>query len=181
MKEISVILLTFYSWLSVPTYSFAQQQNTPCFEVGISGIFFYDGLSISNWGGGITAKFLKPVEKNNNYFTYGIAYDLLIDSYPGYKPDLYHFINATGGYRMMINSFFIEPQLGLGIIKVYYQNYPEPPGFGALFGIESGFHVNNFTISFNPRLMMTIDIFGGDVYSYLGLKGAIRLGRKNRY
>ena len=147
--------------------SLAQQGNPSRFEVGLSGGVL-DDFGFFYGGGGFSAKMLFPISKNKNKFTVGLTYDFFFEKINSEYLWAEDFINVTGGYRKMINTFFIEPQLGLGLYNL------KQPEFETSLGLESGFHVSKFTFSFNPRLMLAGFLFGADGYLILGLKTGIR-------
>jgi hypothetical protein len=174
MKSQLIIPVILLSILVSSKKLYAQYENVPQFEIGLSGNYLINGYT--KWGTGISSKYLMPTRRNN-FFTAGIIYDLQIIPDPGYKTDYYHFLNGAFGYRKMINSFFIEPQLGLGI----YWDSGDQPGFGSFAGFEAGVHLNKFTFSLFPRLMIEDGFFMADGFLSLGLKCGIRLGKRQQF
>lgn len=171
MKRYITVLSISLSILMAADNLYAQNENTPAFEIGLSGNYLVGGFT--KWGPGISGKYLIPTGKNN-FFTTGIIYDLQIEPGPAYDRNLYNYLNGGFGYRKMMNTFFIEPQLGLGI----YWETGDQPAFGSFAGFETGFHLNKLTTSFNTRLMVEDGFFMADGFLSIGLKCAIRLGAR---
>jgi len=160
LKSILVTLL-IWSFFQIPVSTYAQEESHFQIELSAKGNYMYDGNN--NWGYGGSAKFLLPLRKNNNYITTAVNFDRFKVS--GMKNYYYNLLSVTGGYRKMINYFFIEPQLGFGYIL------DENISIG--FGVEPGFQINKFTFSLNFQLI-TDGIFWADYLSVIGLRAGIR-------
>jgi hypothetical protein len=130
------------------------QENNERFELGLNG-----GHELSNpaWSIGANALILFPL-KNGNYITAGVYYDRLKEKYKYVEgKSIYNQLALQAGYRKMINSFFIEPLLGIGYTSEHYQ-YGNSPGTTRSLALAGGFmggvYLGRFTLSTGFRFLV---------------------------
>ena len=168
------MLLTVCLTIAVSFSIFAQKKSSLQLELAPAASFaLYDGEPVSGYGGNV--KFIFPLRKNENYLTSGINYDRLIEkssfSDERYK---YSIITAILGYRRMIKSFFIEPQVGAGL---YIEEGNDYRAFATFIGVEPGFRKNNLTFSLSYRFLVAEELVFGEQFHILSLKVGFRLPR----
>lgn len=181
---------------------FSQPKKPVEVEVSLYGSYFVNlTFDDAGWGYGGSTKFLFSMEGNDNHITAGLIADRMKESdYSSYsrsKAPVYTLVNAVGGYRKSIRQFFIEPQVGVGIFhekdEVITWSYDVNGNITGIYevddrsrtvlnifpGIESGFHLNKLTCSFNARFNYA-DPFKEFVYAVFSIKAGYRLGKRTR-
>ena len=182
-KEIVFLSLVIGQFSAVPV--FAQQKSRLQTEVSAHGSFFLV-FGDAGWGYGGGAKLLLPMENNENYITVGVIADRLRENrWRSSVPEPVKLIHAVGGYRKMLNKFFVEPQLGIGVIietnkaDVYWESDKTYFMLSLFPGIESGIHLGKMTFSVNYRMDFR-DPFKDAIYSIFSLKAGFRFGGRAR-
>ena len=145
------------------------QAKKPQLELNCSANFaLYDGDPLG--GIGTNLRLLLPVGNKKNYLTASVGVDRLleeldIDAYS------YTFFLTSVGYRKSMESFFVEPKAGLGIVAESGES-----SFCGFVGIEPGIQKRKFSFSMDYRFISADGLVEGEHFHTFALRVGYRFG-----
>ena len=153
----------------IPQFTFSQQVKKLRVD-GSPTLDFarYEGESM--WGFGAHLKLLWTPGNNKNAFGFGIDFDRLSHKslYNG-ETSTYTFTVASIGYRIRMNSFYVEPQAGGGFYKELYRETDYNAGCFFL-GLEPGIEKKRFSFSINYRFISADGLVFGEQFNMFSAK-----------
>ena len=120
-------------------------------------------------GPGGQVKLLLPL-RNENFITLSTGYSRLIQHKPEEdKPVRYNYIPIGLGYRVRMDRFYVEPQLGYGLMRPRYKLI--------MPGLELGYMLGQFNFSLLYQVMSEPNILFGDSFQQVSLRVGYRFGK----
>jgi hypothetical protein len=121
---------------------------------------------ISGIGG--HAKLLLPLH-NENFITLSTGYSRLFQHKPEENtPVRYNYIPIGLGYRVMLDQFYVEPQLGYGLMRPRYKLI--------MPGLELGYMPGKFNLSLLYQAMTEPNFVFGDSFQQVSFRVGYRFG-----
>lgn len=148
----------------------SQKTNKPQLELNGSVNFaLNEGYPL--FGVGSHCKLLWDVGKKPDALTAAIGFDKL---YENFDVDAYSytFLTTAIGYRKNIQSFFVEPKVGLGVL-----HDDSDSEFCAIIGIEPGIQKQRFSFSIDYRFISADGLVYGDHFHTFAVRVGYRISR----
>lgn len=165
MKTMYRIIFIFSLMVSL---SLKAQELKPSVILSGGGDYIVNKYArISGIGGQV--KLLLPLH-NENFITLSTGYSRLVQHKPEEdKPVRYNYIPIGVGYRVMMDRFYVEPQLGYGLMRPRYKLI--------MPGVELGYMPGKFNCSLLYQVMSEPNILFGDSFQQASLRVGYRFGK----